>query len=119
MQYLIIDYLGAENNSYTKAVTRKTLCAAVARIYDPGIKFDHILVLSGPQGLGKSTFFNRLGGKWFSDSLNITDMRDKAAAEKLQGYWILELGELAGIKKTDVETVKSFVSILAIIAVIS
>ena len=89
---------------------RKTMCAAVARIEQPGTKFDHILVLNGPQGIGKSTFFAKLGGKWFSDSLTISDMRDKSAAEKLQGYLILELGELAGIKKMDVETVKSFVS---------
>jgi putative DNA primase/helicase len=107
---LLIDYLGAEDTLYTRAVLRKTLCAAVARVYEPGTKFDQILVLNGPQGLGKSTFFARLGRKWFSDSLTLSDMRDKAAAEKLQGYWILELGELAGIKKVDVETVKSFIS---------
>jgi predicted P-loop ATPase len=107
---LLIDYLGAEDNDYSKAVIRKTLVAAVARIYEPGIKFDNVLILNGPQGIGKSTFFERLGTKWFSDSLTISDMRDKAAAEKLQGYWLLELGELAGIKKMDVETVKSFVS---------
>lgn len=107
---LLIDYLGAEDNAYSKAVIRKTLAAAVARIYEPGKKFDSVLILNGPQGIGKSTFFTKLGGKWFSDSLTINDMRDKAAAEKLQGYWLLELGELAGIKKTDVETVKSFVS---------
>ncbi|WP_343216238.1 virulence-associated E family protein [Clostridium frigoris] len=107
---LLIDYLGAEDNEYSRAVIRKTLVAAVARIYEPGTKFDSVLILNGPQGIGKSTFFSRLGNKWFSDSLTITDMRDKAAAEKLQGYWLLELGELAGIRKTDVETVKSFVS---------
>lgn len=107
---LLIDYLGAEDNAYSRAVIRKTLAAAVARIYEPGKKFDSVLILNGPQGIGKSTFFTKLGGKWFSDSLTINDMRDKAAAEKLQGYWLLELGELAGIKKTDVETVKSFVS---------
>lgn len=107
---LLIDYLGAEDNSYTRAVMRKTLVAAVKRIYEPGIKFDFILVLNGPQGIGKSTFFARLGGRWFSDSLTVSDMRDKAGAEKLQGYWILELGELAGLRKTDVETVKSFIT---------
>ena len=107
---LLVDYLGADDNSYTRAVMRKTLCAAVARICQPGVKFDHILVLNGSQGIGKSTFFARLGGRWFSDSLTISDMRDKTAPEKLQGYLILELGELAGIKKMDVETVKSFVS---------
>jgi putative DNA primase/helicase len=62
---LLIDYLGAEDNSYTRAVMRKTLVAAVARIYEPGTKFDYILVLNGPQGIGKSTFFAKLGGKWF------------------------------------------------------
>ncbi|OCA97853.1 virulence-associated E family protein [Clostridium beijerinckii] len=107
---LLIDYLGAEDNEYSKAVIRKTIVAAVARIYEPGTKFDSVLILNGPQGIGKSTFFAKLATKWFSDSLTITDMRDKAAAEKLQGYWLLELGELAGIRKTDVETVKSFVS---------
>jgi len=108
---LLIDYMGAENTPYVRAVTRKTLVAAVARIYEPGIKFDSVLVLNGPQGCGKSTFFAKLGKEWYSDSLTISDMKDgKTAAEKLQGYWLLELGELAGIKKVDVETVKSFVT---------
>lgn len=107
---LLIDYLGAEDTQYVRAVTRKTLAAAVARVYEPGIKFDSILVLNGPQGIGKSTLFTLLGKQWYSDSLSITDMKDKTAAEKLQGYWILELGELAGMKKVDVETMKSFVT---------
>lgn len=107
---LLIDYLGAEDTPFVRAVTRKTLCAAVARVYEPGIKYDSILVLNGPQGVGKSTLFALIGRQWYSDSLSISDMKDKTAAEKLQGYWILELGELAGIKKVDVETVKSFIS---------
>lgn len=81
---LLVDYLGAVDNEYTRAVIRKTLVAAVARIYSPGTKFDYILVLNGPQGIGKSTLFARLGGKWFSDSLTISDMRDKTGPEKLQ-----------------------------------
>lgn len=107
---LLIDFFGADDTPYTRAVIRKTLVAAVARIFEPGKKFDSILVLNGPQGMGKSTFFAILGMEWFSDSLSIADMRDKTAAEKLQGYWILEISEMNGIKKTDVETVKSFVS---------
>ena len=107
---LLTDYLGAEDSGYTRAVMRKTLAAAVARIYQPGVKFDSVLILNGPQGIGKSTLFARLAGAWFSDSLTLTDMRDKSGPEKLQGYWVLELGELAGMKKTDVETVKSFLS---------
>ena len=110
LETLLIDYLGAEDSSYVRAVTRKTLVAAVARVYEPGIKFDTVLVLSGPQGLGKSMFFAKLGGVWFSDSLTISDMRDKTGAEKLQGFWIMEIGEMNGIKKVEVETVKSFAS---------
>lgn len=107
---LLIDYLGAEDNPYVRAVTRKTFVAAVARIFRPGIKFDSILVLNGVQGVGKSTLFAILGKDWFSDSLSISDMKDKTAPEKLQGYWILELSELNGIKKMDVEVVKSFIT---------
>lgn len=110
LETLLIDYLGAEDSSYVRAVTRKTLVAAVARVYEPGIKFDTVLVLSGPQGVGKSMFFAKLGGIWFSDSLTISDMRDKTGAEKLQGFWIMEIGEMNGIKKVEVETVKSFAS---------
>lgn len=107
---LLIDYLGAEDTPYVRAVTRKTLVAAVARIFQPGTKFDSILVLNGKQGVGKSTLFAKLGKQWFSDSLSISDMKDKTAPEKLQGYWILEISELNGMKKVDVETVKSFIS---------
>ena len=107
---LIIDYLGAEDIPYVRAVTRKTLVAAVARIFCPGTKFDSILVLNGKQGVGKSTLFAKLGRDWFSDSLSISDMKDKTAPEKLQGYWILEISELNGMKKMDVETVKSFIT---------
>jgi predicted P-loop ATPase len=107
---LLIDYLGSEDTPYTRAVTRKTLVAAVARILKPGTKHDSILVLNGKQGIGKSTLFSRLGRQWYSDSLSISDMKDKTAPEKLQGYWILELGELAGIRKMDAETVKSFIT---------
>lgn len=107
---LLIDYLGAEDTPYVRAVTRKTMVAAIARIYRPGIKFDSILVLNGAQGMGKSTLFALLGKQWFSDSLSISDMKDKTAPEKLQGYWLLELSELNGIKKVDVEVVKSFIT---------
>ena len=108
---LLIDYLGAADNPYVRAVTRKTLCAAVTRVYHPGTKFDTMLVLNGPQGIGKSTLIARLAMEWFSDSLTLSDMNDgKTAPEKLQGYWIHEIGEMAGMKKADLEKVKSFIS---------
>lgn len=107
---LLIDYLGAADNKYVRAVTRKTLCAAACRVLNPGCKFDTMLVLNGSQGIGKSTLIAKLGGEWFSDSLSLNDTKDKTAAEKLQGYWILEIGELAGLRKAEVETLRSFLS---------
>ena len=107
---LLIDYLGAQDNPYVRAVTRKALCAAYDRVFNPGIKYDYMIVLNGDQGIGKSTLIAKLGMEWFSDSLSLSDMNDKTAAEKLQGYWILEIGELAGMKKADIDKVKAFVS---------
>lgn len=107
---LLIDYLGANDNEYVRAVTRKTLVGAIARVMVPGCKFDTMLVLNGPQGIGKSTLIAKLGGDWFSDSLHLSDTKDKTAAEKLQGYWILEIGELAGLRKAEVDTLKGFIS---------
>ena len=98
VETFLIDYFGAEDTPYSRAIIKKILVAAYMRIYQPGIKFDYILVLNGPQGVGKSTAIAKLGMDWYSDSLSVSDMNDKTAAEKLQGYWILEIGELAGMK---------------------
>lgn len=108
---LLVDYLGAEDTPYVRAVTRKTLVAAVARVFVPGVKFDSVLVMDGPQEKGKSTLFNILAGDaWFNDGLTLTDMQDKTGAEKLQGYWIMEIGELTGMRKSDIDSVKAFIS---------
>ena len=105
---LLIDYLGAEDNEYTRAVTRKALVAAVARVYRPGIKFDYMLTIRGKQGIGKSTIFAKLGGEWFSDTF--TTMQGKDAYEQVQGVWIMEVGELAGMRKAEAETIKLYIS---------
>ena len=107
---LLVDVLRAEDTEYTRAVTRKTLVAAHRRTFHPGAKFDQVLTLVGPQGIGKSTIFARLAGQWFSDSLTITDMKDKTAAEKLDGNLIVEISELAGMRKAEAEPVKGFIS---------
>ncbi len=65
---LFIYYLGADDNLYVRAVTRKMFVAAVCRILNPGCKFDYMLVLVGPQGAGKSTILQKMGRQWFSDS---------------------------------------------------
>lgn len=105
---LLVDYFGAEDNLYTREAMRKTLVGAVARIMSPGIKFDTMLILAGKQGIGKSTFFLMLGMEWYSDSLCTFEGKD--AAELLQGYWIIEAGELTGMTKSEMNSVKQFLS---------
>lgn len=105
---LIIDYLGAEDTPLNRAMTRKFFTASVARIMQPGCKFDNCLVLSGPEGAGKSTLFAKMAGDYFSDSL--VTMEGKEAMESIQGRQMIELGELGGIKRSEVEQVKAFLS---------
>ena len=105
---LLSVYLGAEDTAYSRAVIRKSLAAAVARIYEPGKKYDYMPILAGPQGIGKSTFFRILGRNWYSDSLSTFE--GKEAAEMIQGTWINELGELNGLSKSETNAVKQFLS---------
>ncbi|WAG63014.1 virulence-associated E family protein [Clostridium estertheticum] len=105
---LFIDYLGAEDKLYVRTVTRKIIVAAVARVFVPGIKFDNMPVLSGPQGIGKSTLIKKLGKEWYSDSL--TTVQGKEAYEQLQGVWMIEMGEMMATKKADIEATKHFLS---------
>ena len=107
---MLIDLMGAADNAYVREIAAKTLIAAVKRTYEPGCKFDTVLVLSGPQGCGKSTLASKLGMNWFSDSLTFEDMKSKEGYEKLRGNLILELSELKGMKKTDFASSKNFIS---------
>lgn len=105
---LLIDYFGAEDNAYTRAAIRKTLCAAVARVFEPGIKFDTALILVGEQGTYKSTFVKKLGMEWFSDTF--TTVQGKESFEQIQGAWLIEMAELSGLKKAEVESIKHYIS---------
>lgn len=108
VESLLVDYLGAEDTAYTRAVTRKALTAAVARIYKPGCKFDYMLTLRGKQGLGKSALIGKLGGEWYSDTFST--MQGKEAYEQVLGVWLVEVGELAGMRKAEAETIKLYIS---------
>ena len=108
VETVLIDYLGADDNEYTRTVTRKTLVAAIKRIYEPGCKFDYILTITGKQGIGKSLLIKKLGGEWFSDTL--VDIRGKEAYEALDGVWLMEMGELAALKRSEREAIKNYVS---------
>lgn len=108
VETVLVDYLGAEDNTYTRTITRKTLVAAVKRIHEPGCKFDYMLTIVGKQGIGKSLLIKKLGGKWASDTL--TDIRGKEAYEALDGVWIMEMGELAALKRSEREAIKNYIS---------
>lgn len=105
---LLIDYLGAGDSAYVRAVTRKAFVAAVARIFRPGCKFDYMLTLRGAQGIGKSALIGKLGGQWYSDSFSTVQGKD--AYEQVLGCWLVEVGELAGMKKAEAEVIKLFIS---------
>lgn len=105
---LFSDYFGDTDCPYTRAVARKSLVAAVARAMEPGCQYDQVPVVCGPQGIGKSTFFTMLGGPWFSNS--VTTFDGKEAAEQIQGNWIIEIGELAALNRTETNMVKQMLS---------
>lgn len=108
---LFVKYLGAEDNDYSRMITRKSLVACVARAYKPGIKYDQITVLVGAQGIGKSSILRKLagGGDLFMDSFTM-DARSNKMQESVRGAWIIEIPELEGFYKQDMNVIKSFVS---------
>lgn len=108
---LFIDYLGAEDCAYTRAVTRKAFTAAVARAMHPGCKFDNMLILAGPQGIGKSTLLDKMSRGWFNDSIRTFEGKD--ASELLQGVWLVEVAELDAFRRTDIARIKQFLSLRA------
>lgn len=106
---LFVDYLGADDTAYVRSVTRKAFTAAVARAFVPGTKFDCMTILSGPQGIGKSTLLDKMSVGWFNDS--IRTFEDKEASELLQGVWLVEVSELDAFYKSDVARIKQFLSL--------
>lgn len=108
---LFVDYLGAKDTAYTRAVTRKAFTGAVARAMTPGCKFDNMLILSGPQGIGKSTLLDKMSRGWFNDSIRTFEGKD--ASELLQGVWLVEVAELDAFRKSDISRIKQFLSLRA------
>ena len=111
IENLLPAMLGCEKNEYNTEALKLFMLGAIKRVYEPGCKFDYMLVLVGEQGKGKSSFlrFLALNDEWFNDNFSTLD-GDKAT-EKLRGMWIVELAELQATKRAkDVETIKSFVT---------
>lgn len=111
VEKLFIDYLEAEDNAFHEATALLTLVGAVARVFEPGHKFDFVPVIEGGQGRRKSTFVKTLARQesWFAELEG--DFHDtKAMVEKMQGAWVLELPELQGFSRAEVTTIKGFLS---------
>lgn len=104
-------YLGADSTALNREFGRKALIAAVRRARSPGCKFDNVLVLEGGQGTGKSSALRVLAGsdEAFTDQ-DMLHLDAKAQQEALAGKWIVELAELAGMRRTDAEKIKAFAS---------
>lgn len=102
-------YLGVRETPYTRAVGRRWLISAVARVEHPGCKVDCCLVLEGPQGIGKSTALRNLAsGDWYSDTK--IDFASKDGYIALRGVWIYEIGELDAYNKSEAGDIKRFMS---------
>lgn len=108
---LLIDYLGAKDTAYNRSVCRKSFTGAVARAMTPGCKYDTMLILAGPQGIGKSTLLDKMSRGWFNDSIRTFEGKD--ASELLQGVWLVEIAELDAFRRTDIARIKQFLSLRA------
>ena len=112
VESLFVDYIGAEDSSYTRAVAKYSLSAAYQRIYKPGIKWECVPILIGDQGIGKSTLLAKVAidPDFFTDSLTMDKMKPKEGGEVVKSAWFVELSELAGKNKSEDEQVKQFIS---------
>lgn len=108
---LFIDTLGVEDDpaGYSRAVTRRWLVGAVKRVYEPGCKFEMVPMLTGAQGIGKSTLVRRLATPMFFNG-GLRGMKDKDDKINLLGNWIIELGEITAFKRSTIEDIKQFIS---------
>lgn len=101
-------YLGSTSELH-QVMIRKTLISAVARAFQPGAKVDTVCILSGGQGVGKSSFWKALAGDWFDDSVG--SVSDKDERLKLHQAWLIEWAELEAVfKRKDISAVKAFIT---------
>jgi predicted P-loop ATPase len=104
-------FVGAPVNSYTKSVSKLLFLAGVARIMNPGCKYDYVIILEGPQGIRKSTLWRTLAGdQWFSE---LETFETKVAGEIIRGTWLVELPELSAFGKSEAEAIKAFITMQA------
>ncbi|MDT8287407.1 MAG: VapE family protein [Elusimicrobiales bacterium] len=108
LDHWLTKYGHAKDTPYTRAAARKMICAAVARVFKPGCKFDHMLVLEGGQGIGKTQLCKLLGGEWYGDL--VVDPHNKDTIASMQGKWVIEMSEMEVTRRTEMNALKAFIS---------
>jgi hypothetical protein len=107
---LLIDYAGSPDTPYVREVSKNTIIAAVARVYQPGCQHDSMLVLEGNQGSGKTSFVRILGGKYYADiKIDLNNLKD--TIQCMQGRWFLEASELEFMKRNEAQAIKRFLTL--------
>jgi predicted P-loop ATPase len=101
-------YGHAADTIYTRAIARKVLCAAVKRAFEPGCKWDYVLIIEGAQGIGKSTLCRILGRSWAGD-MNL-DPHEKDSISMMLGKWVIEMSEMTALRWHDANAMKSFIT---------
>jgi predicted P-loop ATPase len=107
---MLIDYAGSPDTPYVREVSKNTIIAAVARVYQPGCQHDSILVLEGKQGTGKTSFVRILGGEYYADiKIDLNNL--ERTVQYMQGRWILEASELEFMKRNEAQAIKRFITV--------
>lgn len=106
---LFIKYAGAEDNKYSREISKNFLLSCVYRAFEPGCRADSMVVMTGEQGEGKTSFCKILGGPWYGDiHINLNKRED--TVQLLQKFWIIELAEMTSIRQADRDALKQFLS---------
>lgn len=104
----LVDYAGAKDDRFVREASKKFLLQAVSRIYRPGCKADHVVVLEGPQGVGKSSLVHILGGLWYGDI--VIDPHSRDTVDAMRGKWFIEFSEMEVVNKHEAQALKAFIT---------
>jgi predicted P-loop ATPase len=108
---LFTRYFNSKDTGYTQAAATNFLTSMVARVLHPGCKADAMLILEGPQGAGKSSALQVLGGEWYAEATETVLSKDFFVA--LQGKWLVEIGELDAFNRAETTRVKQVITATA------